>query len=200
MAANLTKKVNGESVKVSAREAKATIMKANNWSAEEYRKKYDIFKNKLRNYEAYQAAVTGKPVQRQNVVEMLYKQAKSKMRYGADYEESAKMKQIKSFSAVSMTQSRKQAQSAKYRAKVSAAYTNYVVDERFSKFIDENEGAADIVEKFKDANGKVTNPVALEQALSDYANAVHKQERANEANGETYGSDVVIDFNVSSYL
>lgn len=199
MAANLTKKVNGESVKVSAREAKATIMKANNWTSEEYRKKYDIFKNKLRNYEAYQAAVTGKPVERQNVVEMLYKQAKSKMRYGANYEESAKMKQIKSFSAVSISQSRKQAQSSKYRAKVSAAYTNYVSD-RFKQFIADNKGAADIVEAFKDANGKVTNPVALEQALSDYAEAVHDQEYANEANGETYGSDVVIDFNVSSYL
>ena len=199
MAANIIVTEKGETKKLSPKAVRAKIMEVNNWSVEEYRKNYDIFKNKLRNYEAYQEAITGKPVQRQSVAELLYRQAKSKERYGKYYEESMKMKQIKSFSAVSMSQSRKQVQRASYREKITGRYTNYVVNERFEGFIKKNEGAQKIVDAFT-KNGKIENPVGLEQALSDYADKVDEMNGTTEINGETYGSDSVIDFDTSSYL
>ena len=38
----------GSGKKVTARQKKAAIMAANDWTEDQYRKQYDIFKNKLR--------------------------------------------------------------------------------------------------------------------------------------------------------
>ena len=43
-------------VELTAKEVKETIMKAHGWTSAEYKKKYDIFKNKLRAYESYKTA------------------------------------------------------------------------------------------------------------------------------------------------
>ena len=95
--ANLYKTIKGNRVKVTPTEAKTTIMRANGWTAEQYKKQYDIFKNKLRAYEAFE----GKFAKRQSAVELLYKQAKAKLREGADYQPSIKMQRIESFTSVS---------------------------------------------------------------------------------------------------
>ena len=47
--------VNGQPVRsiIPPQEVKKTIMRANKWTAEQYRKNVDVFKNKLRAHEAY---------------------------------------------------------------------------------------------------------------------------------------------------
>ena len=197
----------GALVRVSPREAKKFNMSAHGWSSEEYTKKRDIFKNKLRAFESFQRA-QGKEVKQQNVVELLYKQAKAMKTHGADYKPSEAIKRIESFSAVSITKGRKQAtrQGKAFNA-INTKQLAYVSD-RFEKFVNTNDGAKRIVETFyKKAkeDGKPVNATKLEEALSDYANAMHARidsQGTGETipSGETYGSDIDFAFDIDEYL
>ena len=114
-------------------EMRRTIMAANNWNAEQYRKQYDIFKNKLRFYESIQRS-RGIDVETQSPQEVLYKAARAKQRFGADYEPSQEMQQIQAVTAHSISKGRqiaKQPTSKAYKAAVAK-----VVNIRFSGFID----------------------------------------------------------------
>lgn len=84
-------------------------MAANDWTEEQYRKQYDIFKNKLRAYESYRRA-HGAEVETQSPQEVLYRAAKAKKREGSEYTPSLEMQRIQSFSAVSITKGRRLAQ------------------------------------------------------------------------------------------
>ena len=197
----------GALVRVSPREAKKFIMSAHGWTSEEYTKKRDIFKNKLRAFESFQRA-QGKEVKQQNVVELLYKQAKAMKTHGADYKPSESIKRIESFSAVSITKGRQQAtrQGKAFNA-INTKQLAYVSD-RFEKLIDANDGAKRIVETFykkAEEDGKPVNATMLEEALSDYANAMHVRidnqgEGETIPSGETYGSDVDFAFDIDEYL
>ena len=205
----------GALVRVSPREAKKFIMSAHGWTSEEYTKKRDIFKNKLRAFESFQRA-QGKEVKQQNVVEMLYKQAKAMKTHGADYKPSEAIKRIESFSAVSITKGRKQAtrQGKAFNA-INQRQLNYIktrfgdIDNPKSKgFVNTNEGAKRIVEAFykkAEEDGKPVNATKLEEALSDYANAMHVRvdnQGTGETipSGETYGSDADFAFDIDEYL
>ena len=192
-------KRNGQIKILTPKEVKQTIMKANNWTDKEYRKKYDILKNKLRHYESYRASL-GVKEQPQSVVELLYRQAKSKERYGSNYEPSKKMKQIESFSAVSITKGRQAVKRAENIERENARYKLYI-EERFKNLIEQNQTAREVMEAFTDSEGRISNPIMLEKALSDLADKIHELEKTgNEINGETYGSDTPIDFNIDKYL
>lgn len=201
----------GDLVKVSAKEVKAFIMQAHGWTSEEYTKKRDIFKNRLRAFESFQRA-QGKEVKSQNVVELLYKQAKAMKYYGKEYQKSDQIKRIESFSAVSITKGRQQ---AKRQGKAFKAINDKqlkFVNERFKGLISNNEGAQRIIEAFNDkakADGKPVNATKLEEALSDYADSIHaKIDSQGDSDGfeeviptgETYGSDIDFEFDVSAYL
>ena len=195
---------NGSKVFLTDRAVKEYIMRANKWTPQQYRKQYDIFKNKLRAYESYQRS-KGIDVKQQSVVDVLFKEAKSMRSYGKDYKPSMKMQQIRSFSAVSITKGRQLAMQDKYIAKQDARYANYI-DNRFGKFINSNKGAQEIVNAFK-AQGQI-NYAKMEKALSDYANKIHAvikesgQVEEDQAipSSETYGSDITIDFDIVGYL
>lgn len=200
---------NGEKHYLTNREVKSYIMKTNNWTAEEYRKKYDIFKNKLRAYESYQSA-QGAKVEKQSVVDILFKEAKAKKQYGREYEPSMKMRQIQSFKAYSITKGRAMAQKESYIERENLRYGEYVSG-RFEDFIKENKGASEIVKAFEEKarqSGLPVNNVKLEKALSDYADKVNAKigksgkVENNEAipAGETYGSDLVVDFDIDAYI
>lgn len=191
----------GEEVEISSSEIKKTIMKANNWTADEYRKNYDIFKNKLRAYEAFRESRGAKPSERQNAVDVLYREAKAKMRYGSDYTPSQKMQQIRGFSAYSITKGRKMAQSAEYQKRQAEKYDAFV-SSRFDGLIKHNKQAQALAEKYDD-------PVEREKVLSAYADAlklaIDEQGNVEEGNGipysgEAYGSDIEIDFDEASAL
>lgn len=203
---------NGQKVKLTSHEVKQYIMKANNWTASQYQKQYDIFKNKLRAYESYRE-VQGAPAERQSVVSVLFKEAKAKRQYGTKYVPSKKMQQIRSFSAYSITKGRLKARQTDYQEIQREKYGNYI-NARFGSskgFLSQNKGAQKIVERFKEEaekTGEPINYVKMEQALSDYANKVHatideKEEvQDNQAIpfGETFGSNDEVDFDIESYL
>lgn len=192
---------NGKPVQVAmtSREVKAYVMKQNGWTSDQYRKQYDILKNKVRAYESFRRS-QGIKEQPQNIVKMLYSEAKSKARYGEDYKPSQKMQQIKRFSAYSITKGRQLAQEESYQRRETAKYEAYV-SKRFEGFIRDNAGA----KKIADA---IANPVMREKALSDYANKlnvkIEEDQKEAEQSGipvnEKYGSNDEIDFDISDYL
>ena len=186
-------------VRMTSREVKAEIMKQNGWTSEQYRKQYDILKNKVRAYESFRRS-QGIKEQPQNIVKMLYAEAKAKARYGEEYKPSQKLQQIKKFSAYSITKGRQLAQQEKYQQRESAKYEAYV-SKRFEGFIRDNAGAQRIAQAIK-------NPVMLEKALSDYVDKLNIQiaEDMKESSqsgipvNETYGSNDEVDFDISDYL
>ena len=198
---NKTKK----SSTMTASQKKQIIMKANNWTAEQYRKKYDIFKNKLRAYEAYEGVPMNK---RQSPRDVLYKQAKTKMaleRQGIKYEGSIQMKRIMSFTSVSMSTSRAIAEDpyrhTKYLQRRTASY-EAGIESKFSALIKSNKQAEAIYWRIED-------PVMRDKALADYANMLHAKMDAEgkiDANsaiaeyGEVVGSDTVVEFDISAYI
>ena len=198
---NLFKTVKGQRVQMTSREVKAYIMKVNNWTAEQYKKQYDIFKNKLRAFEAYEIA-GGAEVTKQSASELLYKEAKSKEAYGANYKPSIKMERIRSFTSVSSGKAGQKAlQSTKYKERRAVVYGDATY-KQFEGLIKKNTTASNIYYNIKD-------PVKREQALTDFANQIHAkidaQDKAtqNEAipSGETIGSDTAdITFDISKYL
>lgn len=197
--AKFYKYTNGVRTPISNREVKAFIMKQNNWTSEEYNKQYDIFKNKLRAFEAYERA-GGKQVVKQSPQELLYKQAQAMKREGSSYKPSIKMQRIESFSAVASNRAEKLLQNKLYASRRAATYEE-ATSKQFSGLIKANAGARHIAETIKD-------PVAREAALARYANDLHAkidaQDRAAEAeaipSGEEGGSPDTIPFDISSYI
>ena len=210
MAAKFYKYKDGLKVPMTTREVKAFIMKQNNWTTEQYRKNYDIFKNKLRAYESYQSA-QGVKVAQQSVVEVLFKEAKSKQLYGSSYRPSMKMQQIQSFKAYSITRGRSMTASERYITRENLKYESYI-NNRFGGLISQNKGAKSIETLFKEEaklNGHPVNYVKMEKALTDYANKMHAkideegtvQDNEAIAYGEASGSpDAYVEFDIEAYL
>ena len=170
--------------KVSTREKKRLIMSVHGWTADQYRKQYDLFKNKLRAYESFRQA-HGAEVKPQSPQELLYKQAKAMKREGSEYSPSLEMKRIQAFSAVSITKGRKLAKEmgskyTQHRKATFASTTNLA----FRNFIEKVEKAQEIVISIDD-------PVKQEEALKALAEHIHaKQQPKGEVfAGEQYGSD-----------
>ena len=201
------KKIKGtnEVVKLTNKQIKAEIMKVHGWTSEEYQKHYDIFKNKLRNYEAYKRA-HGADVVAQSPQEILYKQAKAIQRDKGDYKPSMSMQRIMSFTSQSMSKSKKQEQL--YKAghlpksyqKISERYYK-MTSERFSGLIEANPIARKLAEKIKD-------PVERDNALAEFANAIHAaKDKEGKVSGKT-GFNVGVsvssggfsDFDIKKYI
>ena len=186
----------GSGAKITARQKKAAIMSANNWTEDQYRKQYDIFKNKLRAYESYRKA-HGAEVEPQSPQEVLYRAAKAKKREGSEYKPSLEMQRIQSFSAVSITKGRKLAEDteSEYSRRRGAAFASTTA-KAFEGFIRDVPKAQEIVETIED-------PVKQEEALKALAEHVHaKQKPSGEVfAGEVYGSDdAAEDFDYSDWL
>lgn len=191
--------VDGEQVALKASEVKNFIMKVNNWNADQYQKEYDIFKNKLRTLENFEGVPKA---ERESPVELLYKQAKAKKRYGADYQPSIKFQRILSTSAYSSSPKR-QRQLLKNQSYVDRLQKRYreSTNKAFKGLLEKNPVAKEIDEKIKD-------PVQREKALIDLADKIHA--RIDEQGvitdlggipfGESVGSSDGIDFDLTSYL
>lgn len=195
MAIYRTKK--GKTEKVSTRELKQTIMKANDWTETQYKKQYDIFKNKLRAYESYVSAHGG-DVEPQSPQELLYKAAKSKLKYGSDYKPTLQMERIQAFSAVSITKGRRLAEDLESEYSRRRGETFEKTTQRaFADMIAKVDKAAEI-------DDAIDDPVKKEQALIALAEHIKaKQAPSGEvfANGEVYGSDEAgEDFDYSEWL
>lgn len=195
---------NGVEVKITRAEMRNTIMRANDWTEDQYRKQYDLFKNKLRFYEELQRS-RGLKVEVQSPQELLYKIARAKLRFGASYEQTQEVRAIMETSAVSISKGKKIAKtpsSVAYRRAVSR-----VVSRRFQGFIDHYPMAKEISLRL------AHDPVAMERALTDYAALLHERDprsgKHKDRGGavfsgeETYGSSddsVAGDFNIEDYI
>ena len=101
--------ISGEKRKVSVKdsEVKAKIMEAFNLKTDqEYRRFYDIQKNKVNTYNEFTKADKKDAPKIQSVQSFLYSQAKSRLKYGQDYEPSAQTKLVNSMPAYSITKGR----------------------------------------------------------------------------------------------
>lgn len=182
------KKVDGEDIKLKPKEIKTEIMRVNKWTAEEYQKHYDIFKNKLRNFEAFERA-HGKDVKVQSPVEILYKQAMSKLRQKDAYKPSLQMQKIMSFTSQSISKSKKMEQAYKQNVRTKAMlnqadkYENYSL-RQFAGLIASNETARKLA--------SIKDPVIRDKALSEFANQMHvkfdEEEKALEETGSTFAT------------
>lgn len=196
---------NGSGKKITARQKKAAIMSVNNWTEEQYKKQYDIFKNKLRFYENLQRS-RGIKVETQSPQEILYSVAKAKAHYGDEYQPSQEMQQILSVSAYSIKKGEKISMDSKRSAYKTAV--SRLVDIRF-------KGLVDYYDTAKKLNEEISDPVKREEALSDFANWLHekyprsgkdkgapKKGEGGFQNGETFGSDLADEsgFDIDSYL
>lgn len=191
--------VDGEQVALKASEVKNFIMKVNNWNADQYQKEYDLFKNKLRTLENFEDVPKA---ERESPVELLYKQAKAKKRYGSDYQPSIKLQRILSTSAYSSSPKRQKQllKNQSYLEKLQKRYREST-NKAFKGLLEKNPVAKEIDEKIKD-------PVQREKALIDLADKLHA--RIDEVGiindlggipfGESVGSSDGIDFDLTPYL
>lgn len=195
-----TRSVNGKTIAVKvplkAGEAKQLIMSVNKWTEEQYRKQYDLFKNKLRAYESFRKA-HGVEVKEQSPLEVLYNQAKSKRLYGPNYEPSIKMRTIQSFSAVSITKGKKLARDFESAySKARGDTIESATQKAFGNFIKSSTKAQEIDEQISD-------PVKKQAALAALADHIHSKQAPNGQvfKGEEYGSDPAgEDFDFSEWL
>ena len=199
-----TKNKQGQTVKVkmTPSQIKAEIMKINKWTPEQYKKNYDIFKNKLRSYEAFERA-SGVDVETQSARDLLYKEAKAKKRFGNNYQPSIKMQRIREFTSISSGKALEKAlQSKKYTTAREMTYSAKSY-KQFEGLIRSNPKAQEIWNNVKD-------PVKREQALVDLANKINAKideqtkamKESGEAipSGEVFGSSDVIEFDISAYM
>lgn len=202
MGTGIFKIQNGKKVELTNRQVKAYIMKVNGLTSSEYKKKYDIFKNKLRAYEAFEGRQ--RTIKKQSPVQILYKQAKAISRArasGEKYKPSIKLQRIRQFQSVSSGKAGKALlQKESYIEKVNAQYTEKT-RAQFDGFLKNNAKAQEIFDKIKD-------PVKREKALADYANKLNakidEQGKVQTPDtiiaGERIGSDSEIDFDLEAYL
>lgn len=187
---------------LTSREVKAYIKKVNHLSDAQYKKQYDIFKNKLRAFEAYERHA-GRKVETQSAVQLLYKQAKAKQQArsaGVKYKPSIKMRRIQSFTSVSSGKAGQKALQSKRYLQARADEYSKATQKQFAGLIKSNAQAKQIFNEIKD-------PVKREQALTDFANKlgakIDEQDKVQENEaipfGETYGSDAQIDFDIDAY-
>ncbi len=190
----------GKRVQLTSKGVKAYIMKVNNWTSEQYNKQYDILRNKLRSYEAY-SRQRGRSVDTQSVRSLLFKEAKTKEKYGDEYTPSIQMQRIRSFTSVSSGKAGQKALQGKlYQKRRTRTYEDATY-RAFEALIEKNDFARVIYESIDD-------PVKREKALSDYADKIKakidEQGKASEneaiPNGERFGSEDDIDFDISDYL
>lgn len=191
---------NGQRIKMTSREVKTYIMKVNGWTSEQYNKQYDITRNKLRAYEAYERK-SGRSTETQSVQSLLFKEAKAKKRMGAEYTPSIKMQRIRSFTSVSSGKAGQKALTGKRYTQRRAKTYEDATYKQFKGLINNNPQAKAIY-------NAISDPVKREQALTDFANQlgakINEQDIVNENEaipfGETYGSTDEIDFDIEDYL
>lgn len=176
-------------VTISSKEMKSTIAKAYGITLEEVDKKYYLFRNRLRAYESLKRE-SGVEVTPQSPLNVMYKQAKSMLRHGADYKPSNEFEAINTFSAVSITKGERLAKAteSRYYKKHQAEIGNLALA-HFDKFIQMHTSAQELKRAYKE--GKITG-VQLQASLAQMAKdvkAIQKQKRAGGFASGAIGSD-----------
>lgn len=178
-------------VSISSKEMKSTIAKAYGISLEAVDKKYYLFRNRLRAYESFKRA-SGVDVTPQSPLNLMYKQAKSMLRHGADYKPSKEFEAINTFSAVSITKGEQlaKATNSRYYQKHQTAIGNLAL-KNFEKFISAHTSAKELKKAY--IEGKITG-VQLQATLTQMSNDVKaRQKELRQKGGGFSGSTIGTD-------
>ena len=187
-------------VTISSKEMKSTIAKAYGITLEEVDKKYYLFRNRLRAYESLKRE-SGVDVTPQSPLNVMYKQAKTMLRHGADYKPSNEFEAINTFSAVSITKGEQLAKQTgsryykKHQAEIGSLAMNH-----FDKFIQAHTSAKELVKAYRE--GKITG-VQLQASLAKMSKdvkAVQKQKRAGGFASGMIGSDTIETPSADEYI
>ena len=178
-------------VTISSREMKSTIAKAYGISLEDVDKKYYLFRNRLRAYESFKRE-SGEEVTPQSPLNLMYKQAKSMLRHGADYKPSNEFEAINTFSAVSISKGEQLAKAtgSRYYKKHQAEIGSLALA-HFDKFIQAHANAQELVKAYREGN--ITG-VQLQSSLAQMSKdvkAIQKQKRAGGFSSGQIGSDSI---------
>lgn len=198
MGTGIYKYVKGKPVELKPREVKGYIMKQNQWTEEQYNKERYKIKNQLRTLEAFERA-SGKNVSAQSPVQFLYKEAKTKEKYGADYKPTAQAQRVRSVQSYGSEKSIQKALQGKGGERLGQLYEQGT-QQQFKGLLKQSKQAREIFKQIKD-------PIKREKALSAYATQLHmkrdKELHIMEATGlpfgEAYGYDNT-DFDITPYL
>ena len=178
-------------VTISSREMKSTIAKAYGITLEEVDKKYYLFRNRLRAYESLKRE-SGVKVTPQSPLNLMYKQAKSMLRHGADYKPSKEFEAINTFSAVSISKGERLAKATESRYyKKHQAEIGSLALANFKKFIIAHTNAQEVVKAYSEGN--ITG-VQLQDTLARMAKdvkAIQKQKRTGGFSSSEIGSDSI---------
>lgn len=197
-----------ERVAVRGEQVRSTIMKAYGLKDEkEYRRFYDVMKNKAYTYNAFTKGDKVKSVQ-----SLLYASAKSKIKYGNDYKPSKQMTLLQSMPAYSKSKGERVAGDRQ-----SQSYKN--VQSRFAASIARNMSGLINAHRGTDSNPSIVDqilkkyeddPATKMQALIEYANKSKEWRRDSEGNyvkadnafplGSTAGSSGVTEFDFGGSL
>ena len=183
----LTKTIikDGEAVQVNltSREMKSTIAKAYGISLADVDKKYYLFRNRLRAYESFKRE-SGYEVKPQSPLNVMYKQARAMIKYGADYEPSREFQAINQFSAVSITKGEQLAKATgtRYYEKHQTALGNLAL-KYYEKFITAHTPAQELKQAYKE--GKITG-VNLQEALAQMSKDVKASIKEMRRKGGTF--------------
>lgn len=197
----INKVIHGEKVELTARQVKSEIMRIRGWDTNEYQRQYDVLRNKLRAYEAFQRSV-GEAVTPNSPLKFLYGEAKSIERYKDEYQPSAYVSAVRATTSVSSGKALQRAIASPISRAVQGAKIAQQIDYYFANFIRDVPKAQEIMEKIKD-------PIKQMAALKALAKKLHaredKERRTIAANpdmpfGQTSGSTAPIDFDLSPWL
>ena len=155
---------NGVTHELTPSDVKRTIMRGFGVEKNEYKRFYNLFRNRYVNYQKFVKGQTGQTPP-QTTTEILYRQAQARIKYGSDYKPSDTIDLISQFSSTS---------TGRYNpaSKESLKLANRIAKrgiESFKRLIDESPLAREIYEK------SPNDFVAVER-LKKFADRLHKKQ------------------------
>lgn len=190
MAKDIYKTVNGKKVKLTNKQIKEYVKKQRGWDEETYQKEYNTLQKRARSFESFMRRESLEVhTQQTSARNLLYFQTRAMQRFGEEYEMSADLARIMSFSTYvgkaldKMFEVGKDGEISEQRKKLRERYlatTLYKFGDPDSNdgFINKNPGARKIYDRYiSDPN---FNPVELEQELSEYADRLYAKRKASK--------------------
>lgn len=145
-------------------DVKRTIMRGFGVEKSEYKRFYNLFRNRYANYQKFVKSQTGQAPQ-QSTIEVLYRQAQSRIKHGTDYVPSDTIRLIMQFSSTSTGRYKPESKESLKRANRIAKRGI----ESFEQLIEVSPLAREIYEK------SPNDFVALER-LKKFADRLHKKQ------------------------
>lgn len=158
---------------LSAKEIKSRVMRATGWSDEQYRKQYDILRNKTRNYEQLTGASS-----KIKVNELLYEKTRAQQRYGAAYRPSRLLRAIEATPSLSTGTVKRGGVSLRATARLESEILG-----EFRGFTSKSAEGARIVNLYNAAK----NPAFLEREI----NKLTTQAQQAEEDGDPFLAEIL---------